>query len=224
MSATQRMVVPRAPVREPARPRFGRVAKLVRRALHTAALAACVAVIAHVVIVLLIPRLAPVDAWAKLSAVTRPWTFSEIARPAGAGGSPESTAAIALPDLDPFFGTVACRFDLRQGPASVVAEGAVPFWSLAVFDRRGQNIYSLNDRTAIDRRLDLVIVDPTQRARLRENPIEGMERSILVRANITEGFVLLRALAPDETWVPTVRRFLRGATCERLAIPAAQPA
>ena len=183
---------------------------------HTLALAGFIALIVHIVIVLLVPRFAPVDAWAKLSAITRPWAFNTVAVPAGA---PDRKPA-ALAGLDPRFGTVACRFDLRDGPASIVAEGEVPFWSLAVFDRRGQNIYSLNDRTAIEDRLDLVVMNATQRARLRENPIEGIDRSVLVRATIDEGFVLVRALAPDETWVPAVQDFLGSATCERLVLPA----
>ena len=180
--------------------------------LHTAALAVLIAVIVHIAIVLLVPRYAPVDAWAKLSAVTRPWNFTEIAVPAGAGGARPPAIQTGL---DPRFGVVACRFDLAQGPVSIVGEGDVPFWSLAVFDRRGQNVYSLNDRTAISGRLDLIVLDTTQRAQLRENPVEGLDSSILVRTDMGEGFVLVRALAPDETWTPTVRAFLRGAICER---------
>ena len=188
--------------------------------LHTAALAFLIAVIVHIAIVLLVPRYAPVDAWAKLSAVTRPWNFTEIAVPAGAEGSGPAIQT----GLDPRFGVVACRFDLAEGPVSIVGAGDVPFWSLAVFDRRGQNIYSLNDRTAISGRLDLVVLNATQRAQLRENPVEGLDSSILVRTDMGEGFVLVRALAPDETWTPAVRAFLRGATCERLVLPTAGPA
>lgn len=220
MTGTSRILLPRPLGRSRKsrrRPRFGRLALA---ALHTAALAALVAVIVHIVVILLVPRFAPIDAWAKLSGVAAPWRFSEIARPAGATGG--GGAELALPNLDPRFGVIACLFDLADGPASIVAEGEVPFWSLAVFDRRGRNIYSLNDRIAIGGRLDLIVVNPAQRAQLRENPVDGLDRSILVRTDIRQGFVLVRALAPDETWVPAVRSFLRAATCERLVLPASQ--
>ena len=202
--------------------RFG-LGRLTVLVLHTAALALLVAVVVHIVVVLLVPRVAPVDAWAKLSAATPPWTFTEIAAPAGAAPARAGGELGGLRSgFDPRFGVVACRFNLAEGPASIVAEGEVPFWSLAVFDRRGENVYSLNDRTAIAGRLDLIVVNAAQRARLRETPIEGMDRSVRVDTNMGEGFVLVRALAPDETWAPAVQDFLRGATCERLTLPAAE--
>ena len=218
MSQSSRMVMPRPLARRVETRTPGRWRRALLALVHTAALATLVAIIVHIVIVLLVPFFAPVDAWAKLSAVTAPWRFSEIARPAGDA----VPRAPTLPDLDPRFGVIACRFDLADGPASIVAEGEVPFWSLAVFDRRGENIYSLNDRTAIGGRLDMLIVNAAQRAQLRENPVEGLDRSVLVRTNIGEGFVLVRALAPDETWVPAVRAFLGAATCERLVLPPSQ--
>ena len=215
MSAASRYLIPR-PIARRVKPgkRRGTVRLLVNAA-HVAALALLLGVIVHIVIVLLVPRFAPADAWSKLSAVTQPWTFGEIAR---VGEARRDDAVI--PGLDPNFGVAACRFDLTDGPASIVAEGDVPFWSLAIFDRRGQAVYSLNDRTAIGGRLDLVVVNPQQNARLRENPVEGLDRSILVRTGMGEGFVVVRALAPDPSWRPAVTSFLRAATCERLNLPA----
>ena len=226
MSAVSRHLLPR-PVRKDVddgvpRRRFG-LGHLTVLVLYTAALALLVAVVVHIVVVLLVPRVAPSDAWSKLSAATRAWTFTEIAAPVGVAPlRTDSELAGLRSGFDPRFGVVACRFDLSEGPASIVAEGKVPFWSLAVFDRRGENIYSLNDRTAIGGRLDMLIVNAAQRAQLRENPVEGLDRSVLVRTNIGEGFVLVRALAPDETWVPAVRAFLGAATCERLVLPPSQ--
>jgi len=101
----------------------------------------------------------------------------------------------------------------------VEAGGDLPFWSVAVFDRRGENIYSFNDRTAIERELLMLVVSPVQRARLRKNPIEELEQAVIVETEATEGFILLRALQSDESWAPQIDIFLSNASCEKFVIP-----
>ena len=181
-----------------------------KRGLYTIAVMLVVAGIVHVFIVILIPSYASQDAWSKLSNTAGEWSFNIIARP-GQGGS-------ALPQLDSALGVAACLFDLDEGPVRVEAEGDLPFWSVAVFDRRGQNIYSFNDRTAIERRLLMVVVSPTQRALLRKNPIEEFEQAVVIEAEAPQGFILLRALNGDLSWTPAVERFLSAASCEKFEL------
>ena len=211
------VAVKRDPRRRGARGLQGRLGRQLVSVLHVAALALVIAGIVHIAVVLLVPQLAQRDAWAKLSAVTRSWRFSVLSRPIGADGRTAESAVVS--GLDPRFAVAACRFDLREAPAAIVAEGDVPFWSVAVFDRRGEIVYSFNDRTAIDGRLDMIVLTPAQRARLREAPPDGLDRSILVPTGITQGFVVVRAMAPDETWANIATRFARRATCERVALP-----
>ena len=195
--------------------------RLRRAVAHTIALTLAIAAITHIVVVLLLPAHADNDAWSKVVAAGTPYRFATVARPDLANDPAGAARSSAIPGIDPLFAVAVCRFDLDAAPVSVLGEGEVPFWSLAIFDQRGRNVYSLNDRTAIDRRLDLVIANPAQRARLREAPPEDLERSIMVRSDISKGFVLVRAFTPDPSWVPAVTRFLDGATCEQLEIAAA---
>ena len=178
-----------------------------KRAIYTIAVMLVVASIVHIAVVLLIPSYASQDAWSKLSNTAGKRSFNIIARP--------EQGAAALPQLDPALGVSACLFDLNEGPIRVEAEGDLPFWSVAVFDRRGQNIYSFNDRTAIERRLLMAVVSPTQRALLRKNPMEELEQAIIVEADAAEGFILLRALQSNQSWTPRIERFLSNATCEK---------
>ena len=123
-----------------------------------------------------------------------------------------------LPGLDPRFGVAACPFDLSLGPLTVSAQGDVPYWSVSIYDRLGRGVYSFNDRTAIDGRLDIVVTTSPQRARLREEQPEAIDNAVLVRADIARGFALVRALAPDETWTPRVKAFIESARCDTVDV------
>ncbi|MEL6752331.1 MAG: DUF1254 domain-containing protein, partial [Pseudomonadota bacterium] len=134
------------------------------------------AAIVHLVVVLAIPAFAEKDAWAQLSTVGKTWSFSRVATP--------GTAPNILEPVDPGFGAVACRFNLNEAPLAVRADGRLPFWSTSIFDKRGRNVYSFNDRTAINGELFLIVVTPVQMAQLRKNPPEEAERAVLVEADI----------------------------------------
>lgn len=226
-TATQ--VVRPVPRPRPSRGLLLRSWSTIRVVLHVAALTAVVAGIVHIAIVLLVPANAQRDAWAKLTDVAPADRFTVIAMPDGRGTRPSP-----LPGLDPRFGVAACPFDLSRGPISITGsddEGngggdesgtTVPFWSVSVYDRFGRSIYSFNDRTAIDGRLDIVIATSPQQSRLRDDLPETVEDAVLVRADIREGFALLRAMAPDETWTPMAERFIAAARCRVVPLPVPQ--
>ncbi|MEL7273043.1 MAG: DUF1254 domain-containing protein [Pseudomonadota bacterium] len=176
------------------------------RIFYTLTVGAVLAGIVHIVIVLLVPSYAAKDAWATLASSGEPWSFSVVAQP----GSTET----GLPLVDPSFGVAACRFDLSKAAVSVTADGQLPFWSVAIFDRQGRNIYSFNDRTAIERRLNMLVMNPVQMAQYRKANPDAGDRAVIVRADMAEGFVLIRALQPDDSWGPALQRFMGGAKCE----------
>jgi len=178
-----------------------------KRSIYVLALAFVLAGIVHILIILLIPNYAAKDAWTKLERVAGLWEFSIVAEPGGRNDT--------LPLVDPAFGTAACRYDLTEAPLLVSADGQLPFWSIAIFDRQGRNIYSFNDRTAIERQLSLLVVNPVQMAQIRKNPPPDTDKAVMVETDTSQGFVLIRALQEDRSWFPTVRRFLTTAKCER---------
>lgn len=161
--------------------------------------------IIHVAIVLLVPLYAPNDAWAQMTRFGPDEQFHILPLPE-AGAEP-------LTSLDPRMVQAVCRFNLADGPVRIQADLPDEFWSAAVFDRRGRNIYSLNDRAAERSRLDLAILTPVQMAQLRQDPPASLETAIVLELPIDSGFVLLRAFAPDDSLLPSATRSLRNAAC-----------
>lgn len=169
------------------------------RLLHSLLLGLIGAVIVHIAILLLIPLQAPDDAWSRLEAAGPPWRFFPV----------EGAAAAA----DPLMVAFACRFDLTDGVARVVAEGRPPHWSASIHNRRGRNLYSLTDRTNPDRRMDFVLATPAQMIELRQELTEEFAGAIFVEIAEPLGFMVLRAFRPDDSFAPVVDRFLASARC-----------
>jgi uncharacterized membrane protein len=161
--------------------------------------------IVHIVILLLVPELSERDAWSRLSAAAGPYRMIRI--------DPDAGGSALVGSVDPLFHAAACRFDLSDGVVQVSAPGNVPFWSVSVYNRGGQNIYSFNDRTAATGLLDFVILTPTQMIELRKDLPEELQQSIFVEAPLDEGIVVVRAFVPDESWEEVVSRYLGGVSC-----------
>ena len=137
------------------------------------------------------------------SVATGSSTFCRCPRPAPSL-SPRSIRA---------FVQAVCRFSLGRGPVRINAAFADEFWSVAVFDRRGRNIYSLNDRSVDRSKLDLAILTPVQMAQLRQNPPASLETAVVLELPIDVGFVLLRAFVPDNSLMASVTASLKAADC-----------
>ncbi len=116
-----------------------------------------VAGIVHIVSLLLMPRVAPGDVYARLAAFA-PQGGVKILPRAAAPGDP-------VPGRDPSVATAVCRYDLDNGPVRVLAplddEG---FLALALHARTGVTFYGLTDRAANDGKLEFVVMTAAQRA------------------------------------------------------------
>jgi len=160
--------------------------------------------VVHAIVLLLVPHYSERDAWAQLAANSDYYHFTRM--------SGEDAPPIVR-GVDPFFDAVACRFDLSEGVVHVKAAGHVPFWSVSVYNRRGQNIYSLNDRAQTLGDLDLVLVTPAQMIELRKSVPGEFEKSVFVEADVGQGIVAVRSFVPDDTWKNTISDYLNHASC-----------
>jgi uncharacterized membrane protein len=111
-----------------------------RRTLIFAAGGVLLAGIIHIVVIFLVPYFATRDAWSEVGRFGRDGKFHVL--PLAEPGSE------ALPAMDPRILHAVCRFSLGEGPVRIRASLPDDFWSVALFDRRGRNLYSLNDRSA----------------------------------------------------------------------------
>ena len=180
------------------RPRLSFVITFV---MGTALLAGAV----HIIVILLVPYLAQTDGWSRLAAHAGENAFAELP----VGGSDEGRVA----GLDPLFVNGACRVDLSDAPAGIAVDARDRFWSLALYDPQGTIIFSLNDRTAVQGRLDMIVLDPVQNAQLRETPTVEIERTIVVESPSDDLIAILRLFAPTAVAQQDARRILTQSEC-----------
>ncbi len=166
--------------------------------------------IVHITILMLIPRYAQHDVWTQLGDMGADGRFVRI-EPAR-----EGQAGTLIKTADPLFAIAACRFDLTGGLTHITAPGNVPFWSVSIFDRKGENIYSFNDRNSTDGRLDLTVASPLQMVELRKDLPAQFERSIFVETDVVDAVIVLRAFIPDSSWEGIVSDFIAGAACSNV--------
>lgn len=162
--------------------------------------------IIHIAVLLLVPEFSERDAWSRLAMQSDLYRMTKLE--AEAGGAP------VVKSVDPLFAAVTCRFDLADGMVQVKAPGSVPFWSASVYDRGGHNIYSFNDHGATKGQMNAVVLTPAQMIEVRKNLPEEFDGSVFVETPTGEGIVVVRAFVPDESWRPTVQRFLDGSSCD----------
>ena len=159
----------------------------------------------HIAVVFLVPYYSSRDAWARLSSFGADRQFHLLPL-AAAGAEP-------LDSLDPHMLHAVCRFSLASDPVRIVATLPDDFWSIAIFDRRGRNVYSLDDRSAERSALDLEIITPVQMARLRQNPPASLDTAIVVELPIDEGFAVLRVFVGGGSVVARATEALQTANC-----------
>jgi uncharacterized membrane protein len=168
----------------------------------------------HICTILLVPAMASSDGWSRLSAFAGESRFTEVPLAGGAGPT--------VVGLDPLFVNGACRVDLSESPAAITVEARDRFWSLALYDPKGTIIFSLNDRTAVEGRLDMVVVNPAQNAELRKAGAPDLQQSIVVEGPSNELIAILRLFAPTAGAQAEARGIIAQAEClaEPLAVAA----
>ena len=179
-------------------------------------LSICVIVVAgivHIAIILLVPAFGANDAFALVSRSIKPFDFK-----------PVSQSEQLLTDTDPFFSYGVCRFDFSQSSMYMSGPKMNSFWSATVLDQDGSVIYSLNSRTAIDNKLDSILLDAAATLRLRELQPPEAESAIIVESQVDEGFIVLRVLRPDDSWIEKSNSFLNSVTCRPYELAPAEAA
>ncbi|OOG66923.1 hypothetical protein BLJAPNOD_03615 [Ensifer sp. M14] len=163
------------------------------------------AALLHIVIVLVLPQFTGRDAYTRVLGLLEMDSFFSLTSTPGPTG---------LSNDDPYLRTAVCSFSIADGPARFLASGSVPFWSLAVFDSSSNEVFSMNDHTAVNGRLDLVVATPIQLVELRKAPPQALAQSIMVEMKEEDGYAVLRAMAPLDSFEDQVRNFLAESRCE----------
>lgn len=162
--------------------------------------------IVHVASLLILPRVAPDDAFARLAAATPENGVSVLPR----AGSPGAV----LPGGDPSVASAVCRYDLDRGPLRVVAPvDGEAFTAMTLHSRSGVAFYGLNDRSRIDDRLEIVVMTARQLEAAKDrDAADAPVRDVRVVAPEPRGFVRVDVL-PRVGGDAEARRALSAVSC-----------
>ena len=160
----------------------------------------------HLVTVLLLPRTATQDAYARLS-ISSP-VNAMVPIPA-----PTSERAV-MPYMDPAFASVVCRYDLSNGPLKLRTPVSAAYTSVSFYTRHGVAYYAINDRAAGRRVIELDLMTTAQRALLPEDEEITAADRLIVESPTESGLIVVRAFAPEPGLMPAAQAVLSQARCE----------
>lgn len=171
----------------------------------------------HIAVIFTMPDVARRNAWGRLAELGK---LDDVVRVAALDSAPDSVLASAdapagdFAFVDPAFVTAGCRFSLAEGPVRIRASQTDPaFWSASIYNRQGDNLYSINDRSAVENAFDLLVGTKDQlvdKAASEDEP----ETQIPVEVEMTEGYMTIRVLVDEESKRPAIDAFVSSMTCE----------
>ena len=175
----------------------------------------------HLVIILALPSFVKADAYHRVLALGEPGRFYRLAEKVDATplrGLASDTGVVDRPppplsSEDPFLSLSACAISVADGPVRLYAEGDVPLWTVGIFDRKSNEIYSMSDRTSVSGALDILAGTPAQLTMMRKALPEELSQTILVEVPEDGGYAVLRAFAPAASFRAGVADFLAEAEC-----------
>jgi uncharacterized membrane protein len=161
--------------------------------------------IVHLATMLILPRTAAQDAYARLAPAGASNQMALIPAPAPQGAP--------IPFMDPAFVAAVCRYDLSSGPIKFTAPVSIAYTSVSFYTRNGMAYYAINDRAAGRRVIELSLMTTQQREDLpAEEDVTAADR-LIVESPTKIGLIVLRAFAPEPGLMPLVRQTVSAAQC-----------
>ncbi len=164
------------------------------------------AAVVHLGIILALPRFAADTTWEKMGTYGPDERFNILAS--------HQASKLPLRFVDPTMIYAVCRFDLDGGPVRIRASAASRFWSVSIYTPTGRNIYSINNRSAMQSNLDITVATAPLHA-IIESSLEKREETsrILIKAEDHRGFAVLRAFVPTPSQQASIINSVRNAQC-----------
>ncbi|MEZ5889443.1 MAG: DUF1254 domain-containing protein [Xanthobacteraceae bacterium] len=162
--------------------------------------------VVHFATILLLPRTATRDAYARLEPITRVNAFTLLPAP-----RPEQAV---IPFMDPAFATAVCRYDLSHGWIKLTAPVSQAYTSVTFYTRAGIAFYAINDRAAGRRTVELDLMTPAQHEALpTEEDVTAADR-LIVESPTPAGLIVVRALIPEPALQPMANAAVSAAQCK----------
>jgi uncharacterized membrane protein len=161
--------------------------------------------IVHLATVIILPRTATQDAYARLEPIVPVNTVAALPAP-----SPEKAV---MPFMDPAFASSVCRYDLSQGPLKLTVPVSTAYTSVSFYTRNDVAYYAINDRAAGRRVIELDLMTVAQREELPEDEeITAADRLIVESPTVT-GLIAIRALAPEPGLMAAAQNAVASSRC-----------
>jgi uncharacterized membrane protein len=161
--------------------------------------------IVHLTTVLLLPRMATQDAFARVSTIAPVNTVVPVPAP-----TPEKSV---MPFMDPAFAVAVCRYDLTRSPLKFSVPISQAYTSVSFYTRNDVAYYAINDRAAGRRVIELDLMTTAQRAELPENEEITRADRLIVTSPTATGLIVIRALVPESGTATSARSALAAAQC-----------
>ena len=186
-----------------------------QRGLEAAAYVAAILILAalvHLLVVLIVPRVATRDAFARLAPLGALNETVVLPR-----ASPKGSL---LPYADPAVAMSFCRFDLALGPLRVAAPTGRAFASISFHTRRGLVFYELTDKAATNGIISAVLATPGDIRLLAAHDVEeNPSRDLRIAAPDNEGYVTMRAFSELPSLYGEAEAEARRLKCQPEPIP-----
>lgn len=167
--------------------------------------------VVHLATIILLPRTATQDAYARLSGFAPVNAVTPLPAPKPDGAT--------MPFMDPAFAGAVCRYDLSQGPLKLTVPVSLAYTSISFYTRHDVAYYAINDRAAGRRVIELDLMTAEQHSQMPEDEeITAADRLIVESPTVT-GLIAIRALAPEPGLMPMAQNAIANAKCATQASP-----
>ncbi len=160
----------------------------------------------HIVAVLTLPSLAPLNAWARLVPLGPSNTM--ILLPSAAPGRE------AMPMMGPDIRYAICRFDLKPGPVRLRAGVPNDLWMIALYTPESDNFYTVQGADMRRAQIDLIIAKEEQDvAEAGIDAPEGADEVVVVKSPVEQGIAVIRAPLSGQSRAGSVEAALKESFC-----------
>ncbi|AGF74267.1 hypothetical protein BAnh1_03850 [Bartonella australis AUST/NH1] len=170
--------------------------------IYAALLTSIGAVVVHICVLFLVPYYTQHNTWERLEKTGKYYQFVDL--------DPKDPIRRSA---DPLFLFKVCKFNLKNGPVHLTTPPITQFWSLSVYTYEGTIFYSINDQTAPNAVLNLIVGTPIQVMTLRQSKSKNETDPVLVAKKLNKGFAILRIFTPSLSTKKESEAFLSSATC-----------
>jgi uncharacterized membrane protein len=161
--------------------------------------------IVHLATIIILPRTATRDAYARLTPLAPVNANTPLALP-----TPDKAV---MPFMDPAFAVAVCRYDLSKGALKFTVPVSLAYTSVTFYTRRDVAYYAINDRAAGRRTIELELMTADQRAQMPEEEDVTAADRLIVESPTETGLIAVRALAPEPGLMPMASGTVAAARC-----------